>query len=493
MDAIRLRILLWCVVASLTSTAGSSAQPILHVDARSAPGGNGASWGTAYRDLQDALDHARIDPSVHEIWVAGGKYKPDRDTADRAATFALVSNVGVFGGFLGDELSRSERHHRTSETILSGDIGISSDPSDNSKAVVSALPGITNTCIENVTVLDGNGTWGSGLDIHSSVSDISVIGCWFRTNLSVWGGAVLIGGAESCSVIDCDFDSNTASHGGGLYLNNIATTTEITSCRFYNNYARGFGGAVANSSSHPIFRNCTFVNNRADREGGALSNSGGDALFVSCILWENAPTPIRDQESVTTITYSCIAGGWPGQGNFSADPKLVDPANGDLRLAPNSPCIDSGDNDGVPPDQTLDLDFNPRLADDTGTPDTGRGTAPIVDLGCYEFQNTSFALLDPMPGEAGRVNRLSAIGATPGATIWFAFGRADGTTNVPGCPGLVVHIALPRVLGNAIANGDGIVTINRFVPESARGTEIIFQGVDQQRCVTTHPLRTTFE
>ncbi len=342
------------------------------------------------------------------------------------------------------------------------------------------------------SIANANGSWGA-IHIHGRSQRITVEGCRFIQNISLYGGGLLSDAAGLDSIIDCDFESNTANHGGGLYLNNIDTTTEIVNCRFYSNHALGFGGGIANSSSHPVFRNCTFINNRADREGGALSNSGGDALLVSCILWENAPTPIRDQESVTTITYSCIAGGWPGQGNFSADPKLVDPANGDLRLAPKSPCIDSGDNDGVPPDQTLDLDFNPRLADDAGTPDTGRGTAPIVDLGCYEFQNTSFALLDPMPGEAGRVNRLSAIGATPGATIWFASGRADGTTNVPGCPGLVVHIASPRVLGNAIANADGIVTINRFVPESARGTEIIFQGVDQQRCVTTHPLRTTFE
>lgn len=485
-------VVLFTVLALLASVP-AQAQPVLHVDARAKPGGDGASWQTAYRDLSDALDDARSDPGVQEIWVAGGTYYPDRGTGDRSATFALVSDVAVFGGFAGNETTRPPRWQRVEETRLSGDIGVQNDPADNSKAVVSALPGIANACIENVTVSDGNGTWGSGLDIHSSVSEVSVIGCLFRNSLSVWGGAVLIGGAESCSVIDCDFDSNTASHGGGLYLNNIDTVTEIVNCRFYNNYARGFGGAVANSSSHPVFRNCTFINNRADREGGALSNSGGTAQFNNCILWENAPTPIRDQESITTIAYSCITGGWPGEGNFSADPMLVDPANGDLRLAPNSPCIDAGDNNGVPPGQTLDLDFNPRFADDPGTPDSGRGAAPIVDLGCYEFQGASFALLAPMPGQAGRVNRLTAIGAQPGATIWFGYGLQSGSTPVPGCPGVTIGIGFPKIAGDSIANGEGTAYLDRFVPENARGRLVLFGAVNRQECLITRVITTTFE
>ena len=32
---------------------------------------------------------------------------------------------------------------------------------------------------------------------------------------------------------------------------------------------------------------------------------------------------------------------------------------------------------------------NPRLRDDSGTPDSGVGPAPVVDMGVYEFQGTS--------------------------------------------------------------------------------------------------------
>jgi hypothetical protein len=37
----------------------------------------------------------------------------------------------------------------------------------------------------------------------------------------------------------------------------------------------------------------------------------------------------------------------------------------------------------------LDLAGLPRFADDSGTPDTGEGLSPMVDLGAYEFQGTS--------------------------------------------------------------------------------------------------------
>ena len=76
------------------------------------------------------------------------------------------------------------------------------------------------------------------------------------------------------------------------------------------------------------------------------------------------------------VSYTCIAGGWPGTGNIGEDPVahdplFVDPANGDLHLSPSSPCVDTGTATGAP---DHDLDGNPRPA--------GAG----VDMGAYEVQ-----------------------------------------------------------------------------------------------------------
>ncbi len=72
--------------------------------------------------------------------------------------------------------------------------------------------------------------------------------------------------------------------------------------------------------------------------------------------------------------------------NIDADPLFVDEPGGDLRLSGGSPAIDAADNAAVPLGIMTDLDGNPRFRDDPDTADTGSGTAPIVDMGPYEFQ-----------------------------------------------------------------------------------------------------------
>ena len=65
---------------------------IIHVDDDAATGGNGATWASAYRHLQDALKRAK---PYDEIWVASGTYKPDTGgdqiTGDRSASFSFES------------------------------------------------------------------------------------------------------------------------------------------------------------------------------------------------------------------------------------------------------------------------------------------------------------------------------------------------------------------------------------------------------------------
>ncbi len=60
-----------------------------------------------------------------------------------------------------------------------------------------------------------------------------------------------------------------------------------------------------------------------------------------------------------------------GTANITNEPQFVNWAAGNLRLEPNSPCIDAGDNGCV--SSSADRDGRPRII--------GRN----VDMGAYEF------------------------------------------------------------------------------------------------------------
>ena len=94
-------------LAALVSALGlglsvAGAQTVVYVDDDADLGGDGTSWETAYKYVQDAMIGAA---SGTEIRVAQGTYKPDQDEAgnvtpgERAETFQLISGVGLYGGY----------------------------------------------------------------------------------------------------------------------------------------------------------------------------------------------------------------------------------------------------------------------------------------------------------------------------------------------------------------------------------------------------------
>jgi hypothetical protein len=69
--------------------------------------------------LDEALAYARV--CGDQIWVAAGTYSPD-GYSDPNATFKLVNNVAVYGGFPSGGGGWQDRNWLDNETILSGDI-----------------------------------------------------------------------------------------------------------------------------------------------------------------------------------------------------------------------------------------------------------------------------------------------------------------------------------------------------------------------------------
>ncbi len=91
----------------------------------------------------------------------------------------------------------------------------------------------------------------------------------------------------------------------------------------------------------------------------------------------------------------------------------------------------------------------------------------------------------PVPGLAGVSNTLMARDAEPGSRIHFIYSFSGGSTSVPNCPGVEVELHRPVIAGSAIADGNGVARLVRFVPGAASGREVHIQAVEAAACRTS--------
>ena len=79
-DPLPYRVVRLLVLVLCTAAYPAAAQQAVYVDVNATGlGKDGATWCTAYRDLQDALALASPGDAIR---VAGGIYRPDRGTGD---------------------------------------------------------------------------------------------------------------------------------------------------------------------------------------------------------------------------------------------------------------------------------------------------------------------------------------------------------------------------------------------------------------------------
>jgi len=249
----------------------------------------------------------------------------------------------------------------------------------------------SNPTVTDCTFIVNSAT-NAGGGIYNYYNNMTLIRCTFTGNTTAVNGGGVYNNGGSSTITDCTFSSNSADYGGGMY-NIYSASPTVTNCVFLNNTATGLsagaeggGGMLNQTSATPSLINCVF---RGNSEYGICNLGFGgpsQATVINCILWADTPDEIYNEiDSIVTVTYSDVQGGWGGTGNIDADPRFVDANNPDpnlwnLRLKPDSPCIDTGDNNapGLP---ATDLAGNLRIAD--GDQD---GTA-IVDMGAYELSH----------------------------------------------------------------------------------------------------------
>jgi len=243
-------------------------------------------------------------------------------------------------------------------------------------------PDLTDcTFIENIAQL------GSGGGIHNKESNPNLTNCTFIGNMAHYGGG-MYNEKSGPLLADCTFTGNSGyNYGGGMY-NTLKSYPNLSNCIFNGNLAYSYGAGLSNNDSSPALTNCTFTGNSAPNGSAVACNSRGHAQgstisLINCILWDGGNEIWNNDSSIFIVSYSNVRGGWPGEGNIDAEPLFINPQGPDniggneddnLRLAPTSPCIDSGDPGYVPGPNETDFDGNRRIV---------RGR---IDMGAYEFQ-----------------------------------------------------------------------------------------------------------
>jgi hypothetical protein len=266
----------WALAATgtiLLTCPGLTFARILYVD-DDAPGpGNGSSWATAFKYLQDALVFAKAGD---EIRIGQGQYRPDlalccwAAPGSRQETFLLVDGVTILGGFAGLAAADPDLRDTTRfATILTGDLAGNDDSTEGTRFLDNSFHVVTAKKTSNVS--------------HGAVLDGLTIthGYYYDS-----GGNGLRNQGAGVVVRDCTFLSNRTGDGNGGAINNSAGHLRLENCRFLNNYGGEGAGALCSWGGSAEVINCEFIGNRGAEGAGTVEISGG--IFFHCLFRGNS-------------------------------------------------------------------------------------------------------------------------------------------------------------------------------------------------------------
>jgi hypothetical protein len=195
-----------------------SAVTTYYIDKNASPGGDGKSWATAFIDLQDALNFPQNCEIVDSIFIAAGTYYPH--ISDRNISFDIKSGTVIMGGYSTGPVSRDPV---ATPTILSGDIGVIGDSTDNSHHVVKSTDNLSNDTmiLDGIMIeygqADGSGDQNAGAAIYNT-AHLLLRNCAVRFNTGLGDGGIIVNkGSDALMIIEhCTSHGNVCAQGSEI-------------------------------------------------------------------------------------------------------------------------------------------------------------------------------------------------------------------------------------------------------------------------------------
>lgn len=332
-------------------------------------GNNTAPYDSEERastSIQVAFDYGADGDTV---WIKHDRAYDMNGTDQAAADVNIDHNEITIKGYylsLGD-MSVGGAYYKDSTngwTIIDANLGFYS---------IFSIGLVNNVVIENIKFVDVNGSASGGVAGIRATDAIGKGGIEIR-NCWLTGGSYGIQLCESVTtlVMDCWFtgDYYHATKGAPSDSGPIRVNTQTYGTKIIGNYFEPSGtndnciydfgtwgtliqGNIFNISGTMIYAircketagamiiNNTIYDNGTLTNGIQLDSGLWGATIYNNIIW-GATNDINDASSANTYQdYNCYSGNSETHG-VSSDPLFMNAANGDFRLKPTSPCLNTG-------------------------------------------------------------------------------------------------------------------------------------------------------
>ncbi|TRX48570.1 hypothetical protein FNH22_28665 [Fulvivirga sp. M361] len=277
---------------SKLASATTRARSLYFVDKDATGRNNGKSWTDAFTDLSAAL---KVIGDGADIWIADGTYKPGGIAPIETSSFEInVAGLRIYGGFNGTEEKLEDRKVEIYTTILSGDIGIIDDRSDNIDQIIYYSNSSNFLQVFDLTIEDADSDTAKGGGLQS-VGKVRLENVTFKNNSASNGGALYA--FEDTYLSGCIFKNNSAvgsshGYGGAIYYNGTEhSKVWINNSEFTNNEAMLFGGAIATANRRSglstISMNDVYVSENEASYGGGIFFQDVNAFVSNTIISDN--------------------------------------------------------------------------------------------------------------------------------------------------------------------------------------------------------------